>query len=65
MLMNNVVKASRISETIEANISDLIGKLCEGEPREVRGMVWTMVAARMAMLSGHGDCFQLPPIDDC
>lgn len=64
MLMNNVVKASRISETIEANIADLIMKLCEGEPREVRGMVWTMVAARMAMLSGHGDCFQLPALED-
>lgn len=65
MLMNNVVKASRISETVEANIADLIGKLCEEEPREVRGMVWTMVAARMAMLSGHGDCFHLPTLDEC
>lgn len=65
MLMNNVVKASRISETVEANIADLIGKLCEDESREVRGMVWTMVAARMAMLSGHGDCFQLPTLDEC
>lgn len=65
MMMNNVVTASRISETVEANITDLIGKLCDGETREVRGMVWTMVAARMAMLSGHGDCFQLPPMDEC
>lgn len=64
-MLNAVEKASRISETVEANISDLIGKLCDGETREVRGMVWTMVAARMAMLSGHGDCFQLPALDEC
>lgn len=64
MLMNNVVKASRISEAVEANITDLICKLCEDESREVRGMVWTMVAARMAMLSGNGDCFQLPALED-
>lgn len=64
-MLNAVEKASRISETVEANIADLIGKLCDGETREVRGMVWTMVAARMAMLSGHGDCFQLPALDEC
>lgn len=64
-MLNAVEKASRISETVEANIADLIGKLCDGETREVRGMVWTMVAARMAMLSGHGDCFKLPALDEC
>lgn len=64
-MLNAVEKASRISETVEANIADLIGKLCDGETREVRGMVWTMVAARMAMLSGHGDCFQLPALEEC
>ena len=64
-MLNAVEKAYRISETVEANIADLIGKLCDGETREVRGMVWTMVAARMAMLSGHGDCFQLPALDEC
>ena len=63
-MLNAVEKASRISETIEANITDLIMKLCEGETRDVRGMVWTMVAARMAMLSGNGGCFQLPPLDE-
>lgn len=65
MMRNNVDKASKISESVEANITDLIGKLCEGEPREVRSMVWDMVAVRMAMLSGHGACFQLPPLDEC
>lgn len=64
MMQYNVVRAQRISESVEANIADLIGKLCEEEPREVRCMVWTMVAARMAMLSGHGDCFQLPALDE-
>lgn len=65
MKLNNMVKAARISESIEANIVDLIGKLCDGEPREVRSMVWDMVAVRMSMLSGNGDCFVLPPIDEC
>lgn len=65
MMQYNIVRACQISETIEANISDLIGKLCETEPREVRCMVWSMVAQRMAMLSGHGDCFQLPPVEEC
>lgn len=64
-MLNAVEKASRISEIIEANITDLIMKLCEGETRDVRGMVWSMVAQRMAMLSGHGDCFQLPPVEEC
>lgn len=65
MLLNSVLRASRISESVEANITDLIGKLCDGERREVRSMVWDMVAVRMAMLSGHGACFQLPPLDEC
>ena len=65
MLTYSAMKAQEISGTVEANIADLIYKLCDGEPYEVRGMVWTMVAARMAMLSGHGDCFQLPPLDEC
>lgn len=65
MMQYATIRAAQISETVEANIADLIGKLCETEPREVRGMVWTMVAARMAMLSGHGDCFQLPQLDEC
>lgn len=65
MLMNNVVKASRISETVEANMCDLIGKLCEGEAIEVRNLVWDMVAVRIAMLSGHGDCFALPSLEEC
>lgn len=63
--MDMMAKASQISETVEENIVDLIGKLCETEPREVRCMVWTMVAQRIAMLSGYGDCFQLPALDEC
>lgn len=64
-MLNAVEKASRISETIEANISDLIGKLCADEPREVRSLVWSMVATRLGFASGMGQCFVLPPLDEC
>ena len=65
MLQYSVVQAERISADVEGNIADLIDKLCEGETQEVRSLVWSMVATRVAFLSGHGDCFQLPPLDEC
>lgn len=65
MLQYSVVQAERISADVEGNIADLIDKLCEGEPQDVRSMVWSMVATRIAFLSGRGDCFQLPPLDEC
>ncbi len=65
MMQYSVVRAERISADVEGNIADLIDKLCEGEPPEVRPMVWSMVATRIAFLSGRGDCFHLPPLEEC
>lgn len=59
-----IAKATEISGIIEENISDLIGKLCEQEPREVRDLVWNLVGTRMAFLTGRGECFVLPPLDE-
>lgn len=59
-----MTQAERITKSVEGNIVDLIGKLCEGEPPEVKSAVWTMLTTRMAFRSGHGDCFILPPLED-
>lgn len=64
MQQYNMTQALRISESVEANIADLIDKMCDGEPREVRGMVWSMVATRIAFRSGRGDCFRLPALEE-
>ena len=58
-------KAERISKAVEACAEELLDKLCEGESKEVRDMAWTMVATRIAFRSGRGDCFALPPLEDC
>lgn len=65
MMLNNFVKAERISASIEANVDDLISKLCEDEPTEVRQMVQAMVYRRLAARTTGGTCFRLPDVGDC
>ncbi|MBR3764786.1 MAG: hypothetical protein IKK57_09605 [Clostridia bacterium] len=65
MNLNNMVKAERISESVEANVNDLLDKLCEGEPDGVREMAGAMLATRLITSCAWGDCFQLPPLDEC
>lgn len=62
MKLNDMVKAERISAAVVANIAELITKLCEDEPMEVRRMVWTMVERRLTVGKG---CFRLPPVEEC
>lgn len=65
MTLYNIDRASRIAEGVEANVADLITKMCEGEKPEVERVVWSMVATRIAFRSGRGDCFRLPALEDC
>lgn len=65
MMQYSLVRAERISADVEGNISDLIEKLCEGEPPEVKPMVWSMIATRLSALTGRGACFVLPPLEEC
>ena len=57
-------KAERISKAVEACAEELLDKLCEGEPEEVRRIAWTMLATRMGFSGGMGSYFTLPPIDE-
>lgn len=65
MMQHEMVKAERLSKAVEETMSDLVDKLCEGEPEELRGAVWTMLAKRMAVRQSRGACFKLPGLDDC
>ena len=58
-------KAERISKSVEACAEELLDKLCEGESKAVRNMAWTMLVTRMGFSGGMGDCFVLPPIEEC
>lgn len=57
-------KAERISKSVEACAEELLDKLCEGEPKALRNMAWTMLATRMGFSGGMGSYFTLPPIDE-
>lgn len=57
-------KAERISQSVEACAEELLEKLCEGEPKQVRDMAWTMLATRMGFSGGAGEYFALPPLDE-
>ena len=61
----NMDKAGKIAETVEDNMVDLIVKLCENEPEEMRVAVWAMVLTHMMFRCGKADCFVLPPLDEC
>lgn len=61
----NMDKAGKIAETVEDNMVDLIVKLCENEPEEMRAVVWAMVLTHMMFRCGKADCFVLPPLDEC
>ena len=65
MLQYEMVKAERLSKAVEETMGDLIDKLCEGEPVELRGAVWAMLCKRMAARQSNGTCFRLPGLDDC
>lgn len=54
-------KAERISLSVEACAEELLDKLCEGDPEQVRSMAWTMFVTRVAFANGQGDRFVLPP----
>ena len=57
-------KAERISKCVEACAEELLDKLCEGEPKALRNMAWTMLATRMGFSGGMGSYFIIPPIDE-
>ena len=57
-------KAERISKSVEACAEELLDKLCDGEPKALRNMAWTMFATRMGFSGGIGSFFTLPPIDE-
>lgn len=61
---NMMYKAERISKSVEACAEELLDKLCEGEPKALRNMAWTMLATRMGFSGGMGSYFTLPPIDE-
>lgn len=60
-----MVKAERISRSLEDAAGTLLEKLCEGEPAEVRRIAWDMFTTRIAFANGQGDRFILPPLDEC
>lgn len=64
MNLNNMVKAERISESVEANVNDLVNKLCEDESPDVRRMVWVIFCWRMAARQAGSVFFQLPDLDE-
>lgn len=57
-------RAEKIGQSVVACAMDLLDKLCEGELEGVREIAGAMLAARM-MSCAMGDCFQLPPLDEC
>ena len=57
-------KAERISKSVESCAEELLDKLCEGEPKALRNMAWTMLATRLGFSGGMGSYFTLPPIDE-
>lgn len=58
-------RAEQIGQSVAACAMDLLDKLCEGEPEGVRDMARAMMATRMLTSCVWGDCFQLPPLDEC
>ena len=60
-----MTKAEQISKSVEACAEELLDKLCEGEPKEVRETAWTMLITRMGFSGGMGDCFVLPALEEC
>lgn len=65
MMLNDMVNGERIARAVEANVGDLIDKLCEGEPEELRGVVWWILAKRLSAKHARGACFHLPGLDEC
>lgn len=63
MMQYDLVRAERISDSVVANIAELVTKLCEDEPAEVRQMVWRMVEQRLTVR--RKGCFRLPPMEEC
>lgn len=60
-----IVTAERISRSMEDAAASLFDKMCEGEPEDVRRMAWTMFVTRLGFANGQGQCFVLPPLDEC
>lgn len=64
MNLNTLVAAEHISESAEACVDDLMYKLCEGEPKAVRDMAYSMLATRLVFACGMSEYFTLPPLDE-
>ena len=60
-----VTVAEKMSISLEEEAQALLDKLCEGEPTEVRKIAWDMFVTRVAFANGKGNCFVLPPIEEC
>ena len=57
--------AEKMSKALEEEAQALLDKLCEGEPPEVRKIAWDMFVTRVAFANGKGNCFVLPPLEEC
>lgn len=57
--------AEKMSKALEEEAQALLDKLCEGEPLEVRKIAWDMFVTRVAFANGKGNCFVLPPLEEC
>lgn len=55
----------KISVSLEDEAKALLDKLCEGEPEQVRRIAWDMFVTRIAFANGQGECFRLPPLEEC
>lgn len=60
-----VTVAEKMSISLEENALALLDKMCEGQPAEVRQIAWDMFVTKVAFANGKGDCFVLPPLDEC
>jgi hypothetical protein len=60
-----MARAEQIASCIADCVSDLVSMACAGEHDDLRVAVWGMLATQIAFRCGRGDCFVLPPLDDC
>lgn len=65
MMQDNVGRAQQISEAIEDGIYAMMDKLCEDEMPGVKDAAFSLLVTRLCFSAGYGDCFVLPPLDEC
>lgn len=60
-----VTVGEKISVSLEETAHELLEKLCEDEPPEVKKIAWDMFVTRLAFANGKSDWFVLPPLEEC